>query len=94
MFSGLIPAAESTRPLHNNNNNNNATTNHQPQELVKVGKILDALDKERGMPPVRPVFISVDPDRDNVAQLRHYAQGGSVHAAAGVVCVGAGSCAV
>ena len=23
---------------------------------------------------VRPVFISVDPDRDNVGQLRHYAQ--------------------
>lgn len=45
------------------------------QELVKVGRILDTLDKERGMPPVRPVFISVDPDRDNVAQLRNYAQG-------------------
>ena len=23
---------------------------------------------------VRPLFISVDPDRDNVGQLRHYAQ--------------------
>lgn len=40
-----------------------------------MGRILDLLDKERGAPPVRPVFISVDPDRDNVAQLRHYAQG-------------------
>ncbi len=46
-----------------------------PSELVKVGKILDLLDKERGLPMVRPVFISVDPDRDNVGQLRHYAQG-------------------
>lgn len=40
-----------------------------------MGRILDLLDKDRGAPPVRPVFISVDPDRDNVAQMRHYAQG-------------------
>ncbi|EWM26726.1 sco1 family protein [Nannochloropsis gaditana] len=46
-----------------------------PSELVKVGKILDSLDREPNLPVVRPVFISVDPDRDNVGQLRHYAQG-------------------
>lgn len=46
-----------------------------PSELVKVGRILDLLDKEQSLPMVRPVFISVDPDRDNVGQLRHYAQG-------------------
>ncbi|GAB5031572.1 sco1 family protein [Nannochloropsis oceanica] len=45
-----------------------------PSELVKVGRILDLLDKEPRLPMVRPVFISVDPDRDNVGQLRHYAQ--------------------
>lgn len=48
-----------------------------PSELVKVGRILDLLDKEQSLPMVRPVFISVDPDRDNVGQLRHYAQGAS-----------------
>lgn len=34
---------------------------------------MDRIDKE-GL-PIRPIFISVDPDRDNVSQMRFYAQG-------------------
>lgn len=30
--------------------------------------------------PIRPIFISVDPDRDNVSQMRYYAQGEGGHA--------------
>lgn len=35
--------------------------------------LVDRTDKE-GL-PIRPIFISVDPDRDNVSQMRFYAQG-------------------
>ncbi len=35
--------------------------------------LLGFTDKE-GL-PIRPIFISVDPDRDNVSQMRFYAQG-------------------
>lgn len=44
-----------------------------PSELVKVGKIMDAL-AAKGSSVVRPIFISVDPRRDTVGQLQHYAQ--------------------
>lgn len=42
-----------------------------PNELVKLGKLIDNLDK-RKMPQIKPVFISVDPQRDTVGQMRHY----------------------
>mmetsp|Transcript_5918 Transcript_5918/g.19902 ORF Transcript_5918/g.19902 Transcript_5918/m.19902 type:complete len:253 (-) Transcript_5918:44-802(-) len=44
-----------------------------PSELVKMGRVLRSLDPavaER----ITPVFISVDPGRDTLQQLRHYAQ--------------------
>eukprot|EP00640_Fibrocapsa_japonica_P003025 CAMPEP_0113950842 /NCGR_PEP_ID=MMETSP1339-20121228/82714_1 /TAXON_ID=94617 /ORGANISM="Fibrocapsa japonica" /LENGTH=265 /DNA_ID=CAMNT_0000958819 /DNA_START=145 /DNA_END=942 /DNA_ORIENTATION=+ /assembly_acc=CAM_ASM_000762 len=44
-----------------------------PSELVKIGKIADALDnlvEER----VTPVFISVDPDRDTIKQIKEYSK--------------------
>ena len=44
-----------------------------PSELVKMGEIIDGLDERFG-PVVRPVFISVDPPRDTVAQLRAYSR--------------------
>lgn len=45
-----------------------------PSELVKVGAIAKKLQDKLGEGVVKPVFISVDPDRDSLAQLRHYAQ--------------------
>jgi len=44
-----------------------------PSELVKVGSVLDQLDK--GVPGKRleTLFISVDPQRDTLQQLRAYA---------------------
>lgn len=47
-----------------------------PSELVKVGEIIDELDRRVGPkgPKVLPVFISVDPMRDSVEQLREYSR--------------------
>jgi protein SCO1/2 len=47
-----------------------------PAELVKVDNILKQLPAKLGKksPPLKPVFISVDPERDSLLQLRHYAQ--------------------
>jgi protein SCO1/2 len=42
-----------------------------PAELIKMKQVVDRLDRELG-PVVRPVFISVDPRRDGVAQVSHY----------------------
>lgn len=44
-----------------------------PSELVKIGKIINGLEKDHsGL--LKPVFISVDPNRDTVGQNRHYKQ--------------------
>lgn len=55
-----------------------------PNELVKIGKIVDELnarsaaraqkDKSKALPLLTPVFISVDPARDSVGQLRYYSK--------------------
>mmetsp|Transcript_59060 Transcript_59060/g.116173 ORF Transcript_59060/g.116173 Transcript_59060/m.116173 type:complete len:253 (-) Transcript_59060:154-912(-) len=44
-----------------------------PSELVKVGSIMKALEKKK-INQVKPVFISVDPNRDTVGQLKNYSQ--------------------
>ena len=44
-----------------------------PSELVKVGDIVREL-KNRKLTPVKPIFISVDPQRDSIEQLQHYSQ--------------------
>jgi len=44
-----------------------------PSELVKVGNIVKELERRKSM-PVKPVFISVDPHRDTIRQLKHYSQ--------------------
>lgn len=42
-----------------------------PDELQKMVKAIDVIDKENGI-HITPVFISVDPERDNVEQVREY----------------------
>lgn len=42
-----------------------------PAELDKVGVVIDALEKEHGK-IFQPLFISVDPARDTIAQIARY----------------------
>lgn len=46
-----------------------------PNELVKMGQVVDMLEKKGGtVPPVIPVFITLDPYRDSCAQVGLYAR--------------------
>ena len=53
-----------------------------PSELVKIGKVMDALSTQSSAPnnpksstcPIQTLFISVDPARDTIGQLKHYSQ--------------------
>ena len=46
-----------------------------PNELVKIGKIFDKLEKNSAVQgKVTPVFVSIDPARDTVAQMAQYAR--------------------
>lgn len=44
-----------------------------PSELVKIGKIVDEVEKNK-LGNLKPIFISVDPSRDTIGQMRHYSQ--------------------
>ena len=46
-----------------------------PEELDKMGIAVDLLEKKHGQGAVLPVFISVDPARDSVPQVKQYIQG-------------------
>jgi len=47
-----------------------------PSEMVKIGKVMDILEKEhpklRGQ--IQPIFVSIDPARDSLKALRDYAK--------------------
>uniref|UniRef100_A0A8D3AGC8 Thioredoxin domain-containing protein n=1 Tax=Scophthalmus maximus TaxID=52904 RepID=A0A8D3AGC8_SCOMX len=43
-----------------------------PEELDKLSAAVLALDRDTSLPPVQPLFITVDPDRDDVAALAQY----------------------
>ncbi|XP_056132635.1 protein SCO2 homolog, mitochondrial [Lampris incognitus] len=43
-----------------------------PDELEKMSAVVAALDKDPTMPSVQPLFITVDPERDDVAALAKY----------------------
>ncbi|KFG31416.1 SCO1/SenC protein [Toxoplasma gondii GAB2-2007-GAL-DOM2] len=44
-----------------------------PQELEKMAQVIDIIDKEFGE-VVQPLFITVDPQRDTVAQVKSYCE--------------------
>ncbi|KAJ8600547.1 hypothetical protein CTAYLR_007932 [Chrysophaeum taylorii] len=44
-----------------------------PAELVKVGEVLSLLDAKKNPPEVQALFVSLDPNRDSIEQLRYYA---------------------
>ena len=43
-----------------------------PEELEKMSGVVSALDRDTSLPPVQPLFVTVDPDRDDVAALARY----------------------
>ncbi|KAM6962120.1 protein SCO2 homolog, mitochondrial [Tautogolabrus adspersus] len=43
-----------------------------PDELDKLSAVVSALDGEASLPPVQPLFITVDPERDDVPALARY----------------------
>jgi len=44
-----------------------------PNELVKIQKVMAELEKRKST-PVKPVFITCDPARDSVRQMKNYSQ--------------------
>ncbi|EPY89752.1 protein SCO2, mitochondrial-like isoform 2-like protein [Camelus ferus] len=45
-----------------------------PDELEKLVQVVRQLETEPGLPPVQPLFITVDPERDDVAAMARYVQ--------------------
>ncbi|XP_069001579.1 protein SCO2 homolog, mitochondrial [Embiotoca jacksoni] len=45
-----------------------------PDELDKLSAVVAALDRDAALPPLQPLFITVDPDRDDVPALARYVQ--------------------
>lgn len=45
-----------------------------PDELEKLVRVVRQLETEPGLPPVQPLFITVDPERDDVAAMARYVQ--------------------
>ncbi|XP_058630209.1 protein SCO2 homolog, mitochondrial [Onychostoma macrolepis] len=43
-----------------------------PDELDKMTSVVHILDKDPSLPPVQPLFITVDPERDDVAAIAKY----------------------
>ncbi|KAG8900689.1 Cu-binding protein [Tulasnella sp. 408] len=43
-----------------------------PDELDKMGAVVDLIEKKHGADVVVPVFVSVDPARDSVPQVKKY----------------------
>ncbi|XP_016091692.1 protein SCO2 homolog, mitochondrial-like isoform X4 [Sinocyclocheilus grahami] len=43
-----------------------------PDELDKLTNVVHTLDKDPSLPPVQPLFITVDPERDDVAAMAKY----------------------
>lgn len=43
-----------------------------PDELDKLSDVVSALDQDASLPPVQPLFITVDPERDDVSALTRY----------------------
>uniref|UniRef100_A0A3Q3W783 SCO cytochrome c oxidase assembly protein 2 n=1 Tax=Mola mola TaxID=94237 RepID=A0A3Q3W783_MOLML len=43
-----------------------------PDELDKLSAVVSTLDQDPSLPPVQPLFITVDPERDDVQALARY----------------------
>ncbi|XP_006888166.1 PREDICTED: protein SCO2 homolog, mitochondrial-like [Elephantulus edwardii] len=45
-----------------------------PEELEKLVQVVQQLEARPSLPPVQPVFITVDPERDDAAAMARYVQ--------------------
>lgn len=45
-----------------------------PDELDKVAKVVDALDKDSDLPKLKPLFVTLDPERDTKEVLKEYCE--------------------
>ncbi|XP_039269517.2 protein SCO2 homolog, mitochondrial-like [Styela clava] len=43
-----------------------------PEELEKMAEIIDLVDKDKSVPDILPIFISVDPERDTPEVVKNY----------------------
>lgn len=43
-----------------------------PEELEKLSAVVEKLDQDPALPQVQPLFITVDPERDDVAAMARY----------------------
>ncbi|XP_075928904.1 protein SCO2 homolog, mitochondrial-like, partial [Petromyzon marinus] len=43
-----------------------------PEEMEKVSGVVHTLDKDTNLPRVQPVFVTIDPQRDDVAAVAQY----------------------
>ncbi|XP_074428697.1 protein SCO2 homolog, mitochondrial [Larus michahellis] len=43
-----------------------------PEELGKLSHAVELLEREPGLPPLQPLFITVDPERDDAAAMGRY----------------------
>ncbi|KFO69139.1 hypothetical protein N303_00069, partial [Cuculus canorus] len=43
-----------------------------PEELEKLSRTVEILDKEPELPPLQPLFVTVDPERDDAEALKRY----------------------
>ncbi|XP_028669134.1 protein SCO2 homolog, mitochondrial isoform X2 [Erpetoichthys calabaricus] len=43
-----------------------------PDELEKMSSVVNILDQDQNLPPVQPIFITVDPERDDTEAMAKY----------------------
>ncbi|NXY60367.1 SCO2 protein, partial [Callaeas wilsoni] len=43
-----------------------------PEELEKLSRAVELLERDPALPPVQPLFVTVDPERDDAAALERY----------------------
>ncbi|NXM89657.1 SCO2 protein, partial [Oenanthe oenanthe] len=43
-----------------------------PEQLERLSRALELLERDPALPPVRPLFVTVDPERDDEAALSRY----------------------
>jgi len=45
-----------------------------PDELAKILKVLDSIDDDKTLPKITPIFITIDPARDDCTQVKKYCE--------------------